>query len=212
MDKVRVSQRKELAVKLLYALKDIYEQLAVVASDAEKTSGDYFEQAFKEEQENLLSVMDSYHRNVDRIRAIHNEITESINSWYEFIKDEKQTGKITFPIAFYYNKRSLNKKISKLNEEISSITINNRFIKEKLTLLEHQLKVKAVSLAKAGSNYLEYERVLLSQKSITAELEYLLPTIPGVCPADISSSGIDNLMTKLAASIEQYPYSRTAEQ
>lgn len=199
MDKAKVSRRKELAVILLSALKDLYEQLDATASDVEKNSCAFYEQAFKEEQDMLLSVMDSYHKNVDRIRAIYNEITESINSWYEFIKDEKQTGKITFPIAFFYNKRSLNKKIIKLNEEISSITINNRFIKENLTILEHQLKVKAVSLAKAGDNYLEYERVLLNQKSITAELRYLLPTIPGVCPTDISSTGIDNLLTKLAA-------------
>jgi len=199
MDKAKVSRRKELAVILLSELKDLYEQLAAVASDAGKNSAVYFEQAFKDEQEKLLSVMDNYQRNIDRIRAIYNEITESVNSWYEFIKDEKQTGKITFPIAFFYKKRSLNKKIIKLNEEISSITINNRFIKENLTMLEHQLKVKAVSLAKAGDNYLEYERILLNQKLITAELNYLLPTIPGVCPADISSAGIDKLLTELAA-------------
>ncbi len=199
MDKVKVLRRKELAVILLSALKDLYEQLAVAAADAEKTSGAFFEQAFKEEQDKLLSVMDSYHRNVDKIRAIYNEITESINSWYEFIKDEKQTGKLTFPIVFFHKKRSLNKKIIMLNEEISGITINNRFIKENLTILEHQLKLKAVSLAKAGDNYLEYERVLLSQKSIAAELEYLLPTIPGICPTDISSAGIDNLLAELAA-------------
>lgn len=199
MDKTKVSQRKEMAVKLLSELKSLYEQLSVVASDAEKNSEVFFEQAFKDEQDKLLSVMDNYKSNVDRIRSIHNEITESVNSWYEFIKDEKQIGKITFPIKFFLTKRSLNKKINNLNEEISSITINNRFLKENLTMLEHQLKVKAVSLAKAGDNYLEYERILLSQKSIITELNYLLPTIPGTCPADITSSGIDKLLEELTA-------------
>lgn len=197
MDKSNVSRRKELVVILLSALKNVYGRLDAAASEVEKTSGVFYEQAFKEKQEELLSVMDNYHKNVDRIRAIYNEITESINSWYEFIKDEKQTGKIIFPIAFFYKKHSLNKKIAKLNEEISSITINNRFIKENLTMLEHQLEVKAVSLAKSGGNYLEYEKILLNQKSIAAELKYLLPTIPGICPTDISSTGIDKLLTEL---------------
>lgn len=201
MDKAKDSRRKELAVILLSALKDLYEQLDATASDVEKNSSAFYEQAFKEEQDKLLSTMDSYHKNVDRIRAIYNEITESINSWYEFIKDEKQTAKIIFPIAFFYRKRSLNKKIIKQNEEISSITINNRFIKENLNILEHQLKVKAVSLAKAGDNYLKYEQVLLNQKSITAELKYLLPTIPRACPTDISPKRIDRLLTELANGI-----------
>lgn len=61
----------------------------------------------------------------------------------------------------------------------------------------HKLEIKAVSLAKSGGNYLEFEKILLKQKSIAAELKYLLPTIPGLCPADISSTGIGKLLTEV---------------
>lgn len=197
METTNLTKRRELTITLLSDLKNVYGQLNNVASEVEKTSSVFYEEAFKEKQEELLSVMENYHKNVDRVREINNEITASINSWYEFIKNENETGKITFPIVYYYKKRTLNKKITKLNEEISSITINNRFIKENLTMLEHQLEIKAVSLAKSGGNYLEFEKILLKQKSIAAELKYLLPTIPGLCPADISSTGIDKLLTEI---------------
>lgn len=199
MDKEIISRRKELALTLLTALKNFNGQIDTAASEVEKNSGVFYEQAFKEQQDELLSVLDNYHKNVDKIRAIYDEITESINSWYEFIKDEKQTGKITFPITFLFKRHSLKKKITNLNEEISHITINNRFIKENLKLLEHKLNIKAVCLAKAGGNYLEYETTLLNQKSIIAELKYLLPTIPGICPTDIRAKGINKLITELEA-------------
>lgn len=198
MEKTNLPRRKELAVTLLSELKNVYGQLESGSSEVEKTSGDFYEEAFKEKQEELLSVMADYHKNVNRAREINNEITASINFWYEFIKDDNKTGKITFPISYFRRKRSLNKKITGLNEDVSSITINNRFIKENLTMLEHQLEMKAVSLAKSGGNYLEFEKTLLKQKSIVTELKYLLPTIPGLCPADISSTGIDKLLTALS--------------
>lgn len=200
MDKTNLTRRKELAVELLSELKNIYDQLESASIEVKKTSGTFYEEAFKEKKEELHSVMDNYHKNVDRVREINNEITASINSWYEFIKDENRTGRITFPITYYFKKRSLNKKIVCLNKEISSITINNRFIKENLTMLEHQLEIKAASLAKSGGNYLEFERILLKQKLIETELKYLIPTIPALCPADISSKGIDKLLTKVCQS------------
>ena len=167
------------------------------SSEVEKTSGDFYEEAFKEKQEELHSVMESYHKNVERVREVNNEITSSINSWYEFIKDEDNTGKLTFPLIYFFRKRTLFRKIITLNNEISTITINNRFIKENLTTLKHQLEMKAISMAKSGGSYLEYEKILLKQKSIAADLKYLLPTIPGLCPADISSSGIDKQLAKV---------------
>lgn len=197
MENTTCPKRIELAVTLLTELKSIYSQLKNTSSEVEKTSGDFYEEAFKEKQEELHSVMGSYHKNVERVREVNNEITSSINSWYEFIKDEDKTGKLTFPLIYFFRKRSLSRKISTLNNEISTITINNRFIKENLTTLKHQLEMKAISLAKSGGNYLEYEKILLKQKSITADLKYLLPTIPGVCPADISSSGIEKQLAKV---------------
>ena len=192
-------RRKEFALVLLRELDRLYLQLDNAASETESNSEEFYEQAFHERNEELRSVIEKYHENIDRIRDINKEITTSINSWYEFIKDEKKSALITFPISFVIRKKKLYKKISVLNGEISEITINNRFLKEKLAVLEHQLELRAESLARSGANYLEYEELLSQQSSIVADLKYLLPTIPGACPADISVSGIQKTIASLAS-------------
>ncbi len=191
-------RRKEFAQALLRELDRLYLQLDKAESDAESTSGEFYEQAFNERKEELQSVIEKYHKNLDRIRAINKDITSSINSWYEFIKDEKKSAQITFPVTFFIRKKRLHKKISLLNGEITEITIDNRFMKEKLAALGHQLETRAESLARSGENHQEYEALLTRQNAIISELKYLLPTIPGACPADISASGIHKTMEALA--------------
>lgn len=191
-------RRKEFALALLQELDRLYLQLDKTASDAENTSGDFYEQAFHEREEELQSIIEKYHENIDRIREINKDITTSINSWYEFIKEEKNSALITFPVSFFIRKKRLYKKISLLNGEITEITIDNRFMKEKLAALGRQLEIRAESLARSGENYLEYEDLLTQQNAIVSDLKYLLPTIPGACPADISVSGIRKTMEALA--------------
>lgn len=200
MENKNLTIRKEYAIDLLSQLQKIYDELELTSTEVQKNSGAFYEEAFNEKKEELDSIMGQYHKNIDRIRDINKEITSSINLWYEFFKDEKSAGKLTFPIRYFFKKRSLTKKITRLNKEISSLTINNRFIKENLTALEGQLEIKAVSLAKSGGNYLEFEKIMQKQKSVETELKYLLPTISGICPADISSNGIGKLMEKLRQS------------
>ena len=203
MENKSLDRRRELALTLLSELKNVYMQFNNTAREVEKSSNDYYEKAYEEDQVKLSSVMENYHNNVEKIREINKEITTLINSWYQFVKDEKETGKLSFPIKYFVGKRSLNKKITGLNKEITSITINNRFIKENLSMLLQQLEMKAVCLAKSGGNYLEFEKILLKYKDLISELKYLLPTIPGLCPVDITSSGIENSINKL----EAVPYS-----
>jgi hypothetical protein len=191
-------RRKEFALALLQELDRLYQELDKAASDAESTSEEFYSQAFGERKEELQSVIEKYHENIDRIREINKEITASINSWYEFVKDEKKSALITFPISFIIRKKRLYKKIYDLNGEITEITINNRFIKEKLAALGHQLEIRAESLARSGANYLGYEELLSQQNAVVTDLKYLLPTIPGACPADISVSGIQKTMKALA--------------
>lgn len=198
MENRSLARRKELVIELLSQLQKVYAEIEMTSTEVQKNSGAFYEEAFCEMKEEFDSIMSQYHKNIDRIRDINHEITSSINSWYEFFKDEKMTGKLTFPIHYFFKKRSLTKKIAHLNEEISSLTINNRFIKENLTALEGQLEIKAVSLAKSGGNFLEFEKIIEKQKSVEAELKYLLPTISGTCPADISSNGIGRLISMLS--------------
>ncbi len=198
VDAKTLTLRKELALSLLDKLKNSYSELDEAASDIGNNSNSYYEEAFKEKSGEFSLLMDDYGRNVERIRQINNEIIAAINKWYQFIKDENRIGKVSFPIRYFLGKRSLNKKILKLNAENSDITINNRFLRGKLSELEHQLEVDAIVQVKSGGNYQKYENILAKQKIIATELNYLLPTIPGACPADISPEGIDGLMQNIA--------------
>jgi len=40
---------------------------------------------------------------------------------------------------------------------------------------------------------------LKKKEELTAELEYLLPTIPDVCPVMLSPNGIDTLIDKISS-------------
>lgn len=177
MESINPDRRKELAAELHAELEDTSRLLREAASAIEKESGTYYDAAFRERQEELQLEVEGHKRNSERIREINEEITASINSWYGFIKNENETGKLLFPLIYHLRKRSLSKSIQKLNSEISDIVIKNRFIKEKLTILEHQLEIKAMSLARSGDNYQHYEKLQQKQSSLSSELRYLLPTV-----------------------------------
>ena len=85
-----------------------------------------------------------------------------------------------------------------MNKEILSITIDNRLIKERLTLLEHQLEISAMKKIKTGGIYQAYDKLLSRKSAIISELEYLIPTIPGLCPARIRDPGAEELLARLA--------------
>ena len=177
MENINLQRRKELATALLADLEDTSRLLREAASAIENESGTYYDAAFRERQEELQLEMKGHRKNSERVREINAGITASINSWYGFIKNENEMGKLLFPLIYHLRKRSLYKSIGKLNEEISDIVIKNRFIKEKLTILEHQLEIKAMSLARSGVNYQYYEKLQQKQSSLSAELRYLLPSI-----------------------------------
>jgi predicted nucleic acid-binding Zn-ribbon protein len=196
MENPNRSRRRELALILVSELAELSRLLDCTAAEVEKGSCAFYEEAFQEKQPELESVLNDYQRNMDRIKELHGEMTAAINAWYAFSKDEREMGKITYPIRFHSRKKALYKTIERLNGEISSLAINNRFIKEKLVNLEQQLEIKAVSLARAGNGFREYEQLLLKQKSLSDELKYLLPTIPGLCPAELSGGGLERLAAR----------------
>lgn len=191
MGKDILSRRNELALRLLMELRDNYAGIDNAASSASHNSIDCYDQAVDEMKEELQSILDEYHKNIDMIREINNEITSSVNSWYDYQKDEKASSMLTFPIMFNVRKRKLYKKIESLNRQISEITINNRFLKEKMAAAGLKLETRAACLAHKGESYDEYEKLMQRKKDIEDELKYLLPTIPGLCPADITSKHID---------------------
>jgi hypothetical protein len=178
-------------MELLNVLKKDYERIDAAAESAASNSIGCYDVAAEAMKEELESILDEYNKNINMIREINKNITSSINSWYDYMKDEKAASKLTFPIAFYLRKKKLYKEIEAMNNQISEFAINNRFLKEKLTSAKLELEVRAVSLAHKGDDYNEYEKLLTIKDDIEEELKYLLPTIHGICPADITITGID---------------------
>lgn len=184
--------------ELLMELAETEKQLEQHKTGIENMSSRYFQEILKEKDGEIQHETEKYRSNTDRLAAIKLEITSGVNLWYEFRKSRNEMTKLLFPLIFSLKRRGLQKKIKKLNDEVSSIIIDNRMIKEKLTLFEHQLEIAALEKARASMEYQLYDQMLSKKDSIISELEYLLPTIPGLCPANIGASEIDELLRKLA--------------
>ncbi len=187
-----LSRRKELALKLLKELKDDYRGIDNSADLAAMNSICCYDQAVDEMKTELQSILDEYNKNIEMIREINKKITSAVNNWYDYLKNDKYSSMLVFPLVFYFKKKNLYKEIESLNKQISEITINNRFLKEKLTSAVLELETRAVCLAHKGESYNEYEKLIQRRKNIESELKYLLPIISGFCPADITLKGIDS--------------------
>jgi len=192
-----MDRRLSLLRELLLETKESDKQLEYSIIEIEKLSEEYYQKAFTECHEEIQEEIRKYIKNSSRINNINCEITTKVNLWYDFMKDSEEMSKLTFPVLYFFRKRKLHKSLKSLNDEISSITIDNRFIKEKLTLMEHQLEIKAIQKIKEDKNYSDYERLLQKKELLSAELTYLLATIPGMCPASIDNCGLNELYEKL---------------
>lgn len=193
-----LSRRMDLAVELISQLEDIYGGLVKASSDMEKHSGSFYKQLFDENKKDIRDQTDKFKENLEKIKQFNYEITEKINSWYDFVKSPEEIKRITFPLKLFFKKKNMRNSIEKINKAIANLTIENRFIKEQLVQWEHELELKAVQLIKQGDGYEKYQQQLIKKDEIQSELKYLLPTIPGICPVDLDLRDIGQLRKKLS--------------
>lgn len=198
MEEINETRRLSLFKELLKEVKDIFRELTRLKNEIENLTCDFYNAALQESCDEIQSVLRQYNDNNSRIKSINSEITIKINEWYEFSKSTTALQKLSYPFIFLARKRFLKKFVSKKNEEISAITIDNRFVKEKLTLLEHQLEIAAIQKIKEDNKYILYEKLSGRLEALVSELKYLTPTIPGLCPLTLDNSSIDTLLVKLA--------------
>lgn len=195
-------RRIDLAIQLLMELKEVYEEISQASSQMESCSRSFLKAVFNNCRHEIQEDIDRYNSNIEEIKKLNLEATRKINSWHDFIKDESQLRKLLFPLKLYSRKRSLMASINAYNRKISEITIENRFIKERIAAWLQQLGLKAVQQYKAGNEYRSYAELLVRKNSLIEELKYLLPTIPDACPAEISREKLEALIeriTRLAA-------------
>ncbi len=192
-----IQRRSEFVLSLLNELSDIHKQLKSLSSGIEGNSDAFYEKIFNSSKFEIESDIESFKANLDKMKEINMNITAKLNEWYDFIKDSAEIKKVTFPFKMHFMKKSLKNTITKLNEEISSLSIENRFIREKIINWEQELSVRALHQIREGEEFHNYEELVRKKDNIILELKYLLPTIPGIIPIEFDLNNIDKIIDKL---------------
>lgn len=192
-----IQKRLEFVLSLLSELNDVYKQLKGLSSGIENNSDTFYEKTFNSSRLEIQGDIDSFKANLERIKEINMNITTKLNEWYDFIKDSTEIKKVTFPLKMHFIKKNLKSTITKMNEEISSLSIENRFIREKIINWEQELSVKALHQIREGEEFHTYEELVRKKDSLLLELKYLLPTIPDLTPLEFSLDNIDKMIDKL---------------
>lgn len=196
MLKERFSLTQDLIASLISNLEDINslkEKLYVLANEL-------LTRVIEDNQKELSDTCSLFEENINRICSLNTEATKTINSWYEWKRDPKNTLNPLYPIIYNKKKKRISKKIASLNEEIVRKSIDNRLIKEKIASWEIKVKKLAQDKLKESSLYENYENLLLRKESLLNDLSYLLSTLPGICPVKInfeSEESINQLLSKL---------------
>lgn len=191
-------RRINLLKELLHELKKTEKQLEGSIVEIGNLSEIYYQKALTEFYDEIQLEIDKYRDNIKRISEINNKTTENVNSWYGFAKNKDEMSGITFPIRYFLLKRKLRKSLRMMKNEVSSITIDNRFIKEKLALLEQQLEIKAIQKIKEDDSYMNYGILIQKKDLLISQLNYLIPTIPGLCPVSAGGLATDSLLEKIS--------------
>ncbi len=192
-----IQKRSTFVLSLLNELSSVYKELKALSSGIESNSDNFYEKIFNSSRIEIQGDIDSYKTNLQRMKEINMEITAKLNEWYDFIKDSNEIKKVSFPIKLYFMKKNLKSSITKMNAEISSLSIENRFIREKIINWEQELSVRALREIREGEEFHNYEELIRKKDTIISELKYLLATIPELAPVDFDLDNIDKMIDKL---------------
>lgn len=202
MKDANLQRRTELAMSMVNSLKEVYFELKELSSCIENNSGEFYRELFSSSKIEIQSDVECYKANIERIRELNLNATEIINQWYDFIKDSNEIKKVSFPVKLYLKKRKVKDDIAKINKEISSLSIENRFIREKIINWEQDLSVKALQQIKTGDEFDRYEGLIRKKDYLVSELKYLLATIPDMNCLEFCIDDIDqviDMIKKIAA-------------
>lgn len=192
-----MTARIELLIEMLYQYKKLVSEMKSISAGIEKNSQECYKAYFTKNMSNIRDSIAKYGANVDRAKIINDEITAAVGNWYDYIKNPDEVSKFTYPLRYHRHANALKKKIKALQEELSSILIENRFISEQVTIWQQSLETEVVMDTRKSEAYLEYNKISADLEALVSEMKYLIPTIPGLCPSFISIDEIDTLIEKL---------------
>jgi hypothetical protein len=191
-----IQKRSTFVLSLLNELNSVYKELKNLSSGIESNSDNFYERIFNSSKVEIQGDIESYKSNLEKTKEINMNITAKLNEWYDFTKDSNKIKKVTFPVKLHFMKKNLKNIITEMNAEISSLSIENRFIREKIINWEQELSVRALHEIRDGEEFQNYEDLIRKKDSLISELKYLLPTIPDLAPFEFSLENIDNMIDK----------------
>ena len=194
MQDIKINQRKAFIIELLLQLKDTCCHLGKLCSKIEDCCDEFYADFFEQHKCYIQNDIDKYMLNVEAIRNSGIEITTQINKWYDFARSPAEMAKIGYPIRFLSKKRHFAKNIKKIRNKISELIIENRFIKEQLTVHQHSLEIQAVKEIQKGEDYTAYEQLIKIKDTLLNELKYIISTLPDIHPVEININNIDELL------------------
>lgn len=198
MSDVNMKIRTTFVISLLNNLKNIHEELKALSSDIENCSVSSYDSLFKESKIEVENDINNYKSNIQKMKQFNINVTTILNEWYSFIKDTNEIKKVLFPIKIFFKKRAFKKTIDKMNLQILDISVENRFIREKIINWEQDISVKALQEIKKGDEFHEYEELCKKKDQLISELTYLLSTIPDFEPIEFDLENIDKILEELS--------------
>lgn len=192
-----MTARIELLIEILYQYKKQVSDMESISSRIEKNSKECYKAYFTRNMPNIRDSITKYGANVEHAQMINNEITSAVGTWYDFIKNPDEVSRFTYPLRYHKRAKALKKKIKGLQEELSSLLIENRFISEQVTIWQQSLETEVVTDTRKSEAYMSYNKTSAEAEALVSEMKYLIPTIPGLCPSYISVNEIDTLIEKL---------------
>lgn len=191
-----VERRKTLAVDLLTQLKDARDHLNDIMTNINDSSGEFLGKVYEDNYDKIREKVNLFNQNVERVKALNLETTASFNEWYLFIKDDKQLSSLLFPLRIRLKRKQMKARTREIKQEITSIGIKNRLIREDIMRLESDLEYEATVRLKKDVRYNDYLSHIKIKSMLVEEIKYLLPTISEI---DISEIHMDRLEETIEA-------------
>ena len=191
-----IEQRKKLVLKLFSEINKIYGELSSFVLNVTSNSYEFYNNHLNEHKEEVSSYINDYKKNIDNINNLNSQITNNINEWYKFQKNPNEEKNLTYPVKYLFQKKKLQKKIKKINKEISNIIIDNRFILQKLENWEKEIKNSATDKLKNKYNFEKFNQLLSYKDILINDLEYLLPSVCQDFPIIIDLASPQNFRIK----------------
>lgn len=195
---MQTNKRLDLLKALLLNLEDTSLRLMELSSQLNDFATSYYEKKVSDGKSDIRELVSGFRANEQKIQELNSAATAGINSWYDFVKEQDEMKSFLFPVKFYLNARKLRKQIKNNNDRISSVQIENRFLKEQLTAWEQDLYENCHKEIKKTDFYLRFRKLVQQKEELITQIKYLIRTVPGLCPANIDISNIKDVMLKIS--------------